>query len=188
MSAAQAQKTHTDNTQKPKKAVKITTILDIIAAFLTLTLFCVFVGLDKIPAKFFFWLLIGIGLGLIWEITHMAIPNFISVKNVNGVGIKCIYPIAHAIWDGFLLLISALIVFALHVPMQSCYALLIMMMFGFTQEILVELIGNGRFWQYDENFAANPVLFRIGKIGYTLWPLLEWILAPILFWLCIRWF
>lgn len=143
----------------------------------------VFVCLFRIvPMKYLIWFGFGALISSVWEITHALIPNFIFFKRPTPLLLKWFSVFAHIIWDSFILLSCAFLVLLLKIKLSSICSLLIMIAFGFGQEIIVELICNGKIWIYNPNKKGNPVLFTIGKVKYTLMPLLEWFLAPILFW------
>lgn len=167
--------------------MKTILLLDIITAmilFLTLTSLSIF---KILPLKMYLWFLTGLFLGTIWECCHSLIPNFIFMKKNLDVNHMFLYTVAHSIWDGFILFLSAFIVIGLlKISISSAASLILILIFGLSFEVIIELLFNGTVWTYNENLKYNPVLFRISTVGFTLWPFLEWILAPILFWTFIN--
>jgi hypothetical protein len=160
-------------------------LLDIVTSFIIAISLIILACVKIMPMRYLIWFGIGFAIACLWEITHALIPNFIFLKEKQSLAIKCLVPVAHSIWDSLILMIGGFIVLGLRMNLTSICALFVMIVFGLGQEVIVELIFNGRVWTYNNQLKANPVLFHIGKIEYTLWPWLEWILAPILFWVFI---
>lgn len=131
----------------------------------------------------FLW---GFLIGYCWELVHALIPKFIRLvdaKTESTFPTKTVYPIIHAISDALILLLGLFIVYLFRVKLPTFCALFIIWIWGMTIELIVELAFNGRYWHYNEDFKCNPVIFRIGKTGFTIWPFLEWMIAPFLFWI-----
>ena len=172
-------------TKKKYKQKKMFSIMDIVAAFIAGTTWILLCLFRVLSIKFLWWFLIGFVIGSVWEWVHFAVPDFIQFTNTTttkSLAIKILSVIAHSIWDSFILIIAALLVLGLKIKLKSVCALMMMIVFCVAQEIIVELIFNGRVWVYNDQNKANPILFHIGRVNYTLWPILEWLLAPILFW------
>jgi len=135
----------------------------------------------------FLW---GFLLGYIWESIHALVPNFIRLVDEQverEFPVKTLYPLMHATADSVMFLLSMLLVYWLELPLSSGWALLVMVFWGITTELIVEFSLNGRYWRYNETIPGNPVLFRINGIGYTVWPFLEWLIAPVIFWAGANW-
>jgi len=140
----------------------------------------------------------GIAIGSVWENIHAVIgDDCLSLVNaeVRNWIPPWLYPILHAIADG-LVMVSGLgliwILFRYFIDKDSMktwtrmtsydpWILLAFLIFALFQELIVELIFNGRFWKYKVS-TANPALFKIGDVEYTIWPFIEWIIASVLFW------
>jgi len=162
--------------------------LDIIWAILLPILFVILALTKVICTNTLILYFYGVFLGYIWELTHALVPDFIHIKGApvdSKWFIVGVYPLMHAIHDGLIFIIGLCLVFLLNINVTSLASLLVITSFGFGVAIIVELVFNGKQWEYDTNKPGNPVLFWNNNIGYTLWPWLEWIIAPILFWLGI---
>ena len=55
-----------------------------------------------------------------------------------------------------------------------------MLVWGVGQEIVVELLFNNKFWYYVPN-NGNPTLFTLNGTDYTVVPIMEWLVASIVF-------
>jgi hypothetical protein len=160
--------------------------LDAVFAFVALMLLCVVCATGICKPSLFLCFLWGFLIGYSWELSHALIPGFIRLVDTNleaEFPTKTFYPIVHAVWDSLILLIGLFWVHLAKMPVFSACALALIWCWSMGLEVLVELLFNGRVWHYNETFKYNPVLFRIGQTGYTMWPYLEWMIAPILFWI-----
>ncbi len=133
--------------------------------------------------------LLGFLIGYVWEVAHAVAPNdFIRLKDKSVEACfptDTLYPIVHALGDAFLFIMGLLLVYLLKIPLHSPWALVVMMVWGLSIAVIAETSSNGAYWHYSENIPANPVIYRLNNgIGYTLWPFLEWMFAPVLFWIC----
>lgn len=145
---------------------------------------------------------IGIVLGLMWEVSHSLLgDNFLTLVNpvVYEYIPKWIYPILHAGADGTIFVAVFATVVKCMIPMCfkksrilnveqrmtffPCVTLGLMVSIYFLQELLVELVFNSKVWIYGTNISWNPTLFRIGDVGYTLIPLVEWVVFGFIYWI-----
>jgi hypothetical protein len=162
---------------------KLIATLDYIFAGLVVVIISILAGMKQIKLRMFICFVFGFLLGCLWEFTHSFIPNFIQTPVKIPIMKQTIYPLAHSVWDGLIMLIGLYIVVWSRVKITSVHSFLIMLVWGLGVEVIVALSANGRVWHYNESMRGNPVLFKINDIGYTLWPFLEWVIAPFLFWL-----
>lgn len=141
----------------------------------------------KISSATFSLYFIGILIGLTWELAHAFIPKFIEVNPCISKYMpeKSVYPVIHALHDGFLFLMGYLLVLWVFGAKNINRYPFAVAMFLFTifvfQEVLVEALFNGRYWLY-RTHKYNPVLFKLtdGRV-VNLTPVLEWVAASIVF-------
>jgi hypothetical protein len=146
--------------------------LDVIFALVTFLTLVILTFTGVLKKQRFFWFLCGMAIGFSWELAHALIPSFlIFAKNPRWYEIAP-YILAHSIWDGLILFLSALAVVKMNLNVHGSCALVVLLILGLGLEFLVEFICNGRVWTYNEALKCNPVLFRINKVGFTLWPFL----------------
>ena len=161
--------------------------LDVILSFL---LFFTLLGLSigkVIALRYSIWLAVGFVLGLIWETVHATIPGFLIVPGVTGNSVKMsFYVLAHSFWDSLILFGSAMVALALGLNIRGWCALLVILIIGLGIEFIVEFVCNGHIWTYATHHPGNPVLFKIRNVSYTMWALLEWLIAGLLYWLILR--
>src|SRR5579872_1578007 len=96
----------------------------------------------------FLW---GFLLGYIWESIHALVPGFISLVDKEAecaLPTKTLSPVLHAMSDAVMFLLGMLLVYWLELPLRSVWSMLIMVLWGLSTEIIVELVNNGRFWHY----------------------------------------
>ena len=120
----------------------------------------------------------GVGVGLLWEAPFYALkqrpdPVYTDVQPWPLPPLT--QPAVHALWDGGLLLVGRLL--AERLAATPAGRLAVATAWGAGQELVAELVGNGRVWQWQER-PYNPALFRRGDVAYTLLPQLVWTLAP----------
>lgn len=156
--------------------------MDIATSFVVLLLMVVLACVKAMPLRFLWWFLIGAAVGLIWEATHALVPDFLASVCCHSTASRVLYVLAHAIWDGLIMLCGVLLAKACGMDMHGICALLFLIAFGLGIEVVVEMLCNSNVWFYNDKLPANPVVFRFRDVNYTLWPLLEWILGPLIFW------
>jgi hypothetical protein len=110
--------------------------------------------------------------GLIWESFHYfkrplvlrLLPN-----NVLHDEFGFSYPLAHAIWDAFIML-------CIYHYFDAIFSHFVII--GVLQAAVVEFLCNGNVWLYDTSFAWNPVIFSHHNVAFTLLPVAEWMVLP----------
>lgn len=128
----------------------------------------------------------GVGVGLLWEVPFYALkqrsePMYTDVQPWPLPPLT--QPLVHALWDGGLLVVGELL--ADRLARTPGGRLAVRTAWGAGQELVAELVGNGRVWQWQER-PWNPALFRRGDVAYTLLPQLVWTLAPAVHALALR--
>ena len=130
-------------------------------------------GLATRPGAF----LAGVAVGTLWEAPFHALkqtaePVFVDVQPWPLPPLT--QPVVHALWDGGLLLAGLALARRLRGRVPEA---VVVTAWGAGQELVAELVGNGRVWQWQER-PWNPALFRRGDVAYTLLPQLAWTVAP----------
>ena len=140
----------------------------------------------------------GVFIGSVWENIHSILGDeCLRLVNpaIHRYIPKWVYPFLHAVADGLVMvagLALGYLFFRYAVDASAgaawsrltCYdpwMLLFLLVYGLAQELVVELVFNGRVWRY-EITPANPALFWIGETGYTVMPFVEWVIASVVFW------
>lgn len=159
-------------------------VFSILLPVIFLCLYC----FKVVDVRVMILLFVGFMIGYAWEFVHIAAPNqFMKIvdKDVSQhYPFRTLYPIVHSMGDAFVFLSSLLLVYLLGLKLSSPWALCVMILFGVSIAVIAETSNNGKYWFYGEKTPGNPVVYRLANgIGYTLWPVLEWLFASILFWL-----
>lgn len=158
--------------------------------------FCVWVMVQTSVLEPEFWRMYWLGalIGLSWELGfHFTGPEY--AKNPSYVKLSAFplppifQPLLHTLWDGGLFLIGVAWVHQLTPPPYLTefrwQDLAIMVAWGQTQALLVELVACGiGLWTYISH-PWNPALFRFGKGTITLLPQLVWLIAPVVFYVIV---
>ena len=144
----------------------------------------------------------GVFIGSVWENIHAVIgPSFLKLVNsqVNRILPTYVYPFVHAIADG-LVMVGGLglawfffrylidkdhIIASQRFTSYDPILLIFLLVYGLAQELIVELIFNGKVWIYQIT-NSNRALFWIGSTGYTVIPFVEWVIASIVFWIWVN--
>lgn len=143
----------------------------------------------------FFWM--GTLIGIVWEA-----PIFVlSAESASLPIIRWLTPfpmhyvvfmLAHAFWDGGLLLVGVGLCRLVCPPgwerRFEPRAMAVMLGWGQVQELAVELssIASGG-WVYVSAYGWNPTLFHFRGEPITLLPQLIWVVAPVLFYVGMLW-
>lgn len=146
-----------------------------------------------IALREFLFLALGFLIGMTFEqfLSFMG-PGFISFEMEFPVPRAAIY-VCHSLWDGGLFMGGYLSVWLLTRKPRGeiCTAfdwreLAIMVAWGFLSSIVIEVIGNGIIWEYQQ-VAWNPVWLTIAGQGYTIFIQLVWLVAPVIFYFgCLK--
>ena len=160
------------------------------------TVFALFAR-HKISTGLFLLFWSGFLLGSCWEVTHAVLgDSFLRLKNpkVNCFIPRWIYPILHSVGDAVLMCEGLGITYGVSrliwgnwdraykkITNFNILVLFIMFVLGVGQEIVVELLFNNKFWYYVPN-DGNPTLFTLNGTDYTIVPIMEWVVASIVFW------
>ena len=161
-----------------------------------ITVFALF-ATHKISTGLFLLFWSGFLLGACWEVTHAVLgDSFLRLKNpeVNCFIPRWIYPILHSVSDAVLMCVGLGIAYGFSrliwgnwdkaykkITNFNIFVLFIMLVWGVGQEIVVELLFNNKFWYYVPN-DGNPTLFTLNGTNYTVVPIMEWLVASIVFW------
>lgn len=143
-----------------------------------------------LPCRFGLSHLFGTLFGLIlWETPNAIVPCFRLVsREVEETHFKLLYVLAHSISDGTIVLFLYTVAqWIFNDPrFKKFYAKLLFFVLANLQAVLVELVFNGKIWEYRTDLFLNPIMFsrkvRIGErrnkmISYTLWPQLVWLIT-----------
>lgn len=142
---------------------------------------CILRGSHRITHSLFLTYWLGALIGALWEIPFgLAGDGFLTSKFPNPLGFGV--HIIHCFWDSIIFLIGMWIVHLRnHNRWPGLKQLLGLVVWGLLQEFMVELIFNDRYWYYSTNNRYNQVVFTINGVGYTCYPFITWIVAPILY-------
>lgn len=120
--------------------------------------------------------LLGWIIGSTWESWHYFQNEILSIKLKNPIAKTFLYPLSHSYWDGIIFASVSCLADYLQAP-----RLLFIWFFCVMIEIIVEFFGNGVIWEYNTTLWWNPILVRCKGIDYTVLPIVEWMIAPIVF-------
>jgi hypothetical protein len=147
-----------------------------------------------------FW--IGFVIGICWELP-MSIANeygiccdypfppstFSSPTPIQGPLVVIVIVITHSFWDGALFLVGSFFVYILcRKPIYQEFTkceLGVLILFGQSQELLVELVSTSASGWFYNTYWFNPPLFPWMGRYITLLPQLIWLSASILFYFII---
>jgi hypothetical protein len=141
---------------------------------------------------YMYW--VGVAIGMIWEIGFYLVgpefsdnPAYLMLTELPFPLI--ILPLIHTLWDGGLFLVGVWLIYLLlkppHLTRFRWSELGVMVLWGQSSELAVELIAVGtKSWVYTKQWW-NPVLFKFTGLSITLVPQLVWLVAPIVFYVLV---
>ena len=163
-------------------------LLDILVALAILGVALGLRVIGRLPAQLWQVFLFGTLLGLAWELPFyllgpdfQADPLFVLVQPWP---LPTLFlPLLHAVWDGGIFLVGALLVSLLcPEPTFACFRwreLLVLIIWGISSALAVEVVGSWGGWAYVPRWW-NPALFAAGGAPVTLLPVIVWAVAPVL--------
>jgi hypothetical protein len=153
--------------------------IPLVTAFLYLT--------GRILRKHVWMMAWGFTVGATWEFSFYFLGDTIHTMRTEWPLPIITLHFLHTCWDAWLFIIGYWLCQAILKTPDCCTRfrwteLAIMMLWGSTQEFIVELLGNGVIWEYQVH-SWNPVWITIGEQDYTILPQLIWLVAPIIYYL-----
>jgi hypothetical protein len=149
------------------------------------TIFLYFSG--RIQRKHVWMMVWGFMVGATWEFAFYFLGDAVHTMHTDWPLPILTLHFLHTFWDAGLFIVGYWLCLGILKTADCCtrfrwVELLIMMLWGSTQEFIVELLGNGVIWEYRVH-SWNPVWLTIGEQGYTVLPQLIWLVAPVVYYL-----
>lgn len=152
-------------------------------------------GAGVLPVNYAVAHALGMMHGAVWETFNAVVPRWLKLVDPELERNHCkpLYVLAHTASDGMLTMAGyAIVRHAFSDPwLRSSRAAVTFWCLMNLQAVAMELLFNGKVWEYGTSFGANPTLWRRTitrpnyddhpdrrphrvRVGYTLWPQAVW--------------